>query len=171
MKYLFALLFISTLFSCQSRKAQNYLSLLDSTDRKIFRILIDKQVEDKRLEALIADKPDLALSLAKQQVDSLKTEIAKVESLHIDHLPDALPLKKSVRDYYNTVLRLKEVDIMEAQLLSGTLSKDTIKAQKAQSELINLARKRLTIHTELGNLEQQRNRAKVKFEETNGLKD
>ncbi|SER26942.1 hypothetical protein [Pedobacter rhizosphaerae] len=169
MKYLFALLFISTLFSCQSRKAQKYATLLDSTERKVFHILIDKNVEDKRLEALIAKKPDLALALAKKQANALKEVVATMAKADVDDLQNAKPLKLITTDYYKSILRLKEMDIQEAQLMSISLERDHTKAQKAQEEAFELARRKLKMHRDLGTLDQARQVAMTKFKETNKI--
>lgn len=170
MKYVVALLLISTLFSCQSRRAKDFKTMLDSTDRKVFHILIDKNVEDKRLEALIDKKPAIALALGKQQATELREVINEIDGIDVDDLPGAIPLKNSTTSYYRSLLHLKEVDVHEAELMSIMQLSDTANAKKAQEDMLDLARTRVEIHKVLGNHDQMRYRAKAKFEERNGLR-
>ncbi|WP_316829253.1 hypothetical protein [Pedobacter aquatilis] len=170
MKFCFLLLLATTLFSCQSKKAKEYITLLDSTERKVFHILIDKNTEDKRLEALIAEKPDSAIFYGNKQANELNKVLRDMEKAQLNNLPDGEALKKSTVAYYKVVAQMKDLDLQEARLMVVQSNGDKTKSKEAQNAIFNMARKRVEIHKVLGQLDQERYRAKSKFEETNHLK-
>ena len=170
MKYLITILLIATFFSCQSGRAREYNSLLDSTDRKVFRILVADSLESNRLKALVARKPDVAFSIGKKQANRLKSIIQEVDHKNVMGIDDADRLKKSTINYYKTILSLKELDILEAQLMTITLQKDTAKAKKAAMDISDLPRKRLTIHKAISDSDQARQKAKSTFLQVNHIR-
>jgi len=169
MKYFITILFIPIFVSCQSGRAREYNSLLDSTDRKVFRVLVADSLESNRLEALVARKPELALSIGKKQASRLESIIQEVDHTNVMGIDDADRLKKSTTSYYKNILSLKELDILEAQLMTITLQKDTAKAKKAAMDISDLPRKRLTLHKAISDSDQARQKARSTFLQVNHI--
>lgn len=170
MKYLFALMTLALLASCQSRDAQDFNKLVDSTDKKVFRILVSDTTEKLRLNALIDKNPDVAISLAKKQVDDLSSLINRFDKINVENIKDATPFKTTTISSYKGLLQLKEADIREAELLALSLNSDSTKAQRSETGIIDLIRKRLEIHRVIGESDSIRYNAKLKFEKTNKLR-
>ena len=80
--------------------------------------------------ALIARKSNIALSIAKKQASELSDVIQEIENTDVREIGDADSLKKSTTNYDKTIFQLKELDILEAQLMAVTLQNDTEKRKK-----------------------------------------
>ena len=170
MKYLVFILFLATLCSCKSQKAHDFNTLLDSAERKVFRILVADSMESSRLKALIAKKPALALSIGQKQHLELSKVIKEIDRTDVGDLQDGKPLKEASIKYYEALLKLKDIDILEAQLMAITLQGDTARAKKAQTDISNLAYKRLELHKVISTNDQANYQAKSKFEKINSIR-
>lgn len=143
MKIFIILFLIATLSSCQSRRAREFNVLLDSTEQRVFWVLSADDTEQSRLRALVDQKPDRALSLGRKQARELTAIISELDRTNVNEIPDANHLKKCSFDYYEALLRLKQVDILEAELMRITLQNDTARARKAANDISDLIRKRI----------------------------
>lgn len=169
MKYLLVLMFVISLVSCRSGEARKFYTLLDSTEKKVFRILVADSAEKQRLIALVDKQPETASALAKQQVAELSRVINELERVNVNHIKDATPLKLNTVNSYKGMLQLKEADVIEAQLLALTLKDDVKQKEKATSGTVDLIRKRLKIHKFISESDSLKYNAKLKFEETNRI--
>lgn len=168
LKFFSVILCIGILFSCQYRKAKEFDILLDLTEQKVQHILADS-IEQKRLEALVDQKPDVALFITEKQTKDLTTLIEKIDEQDVSDIPDANLLKDMVADYYKELRRMKELDVLDAQLMALTLQSDTAKATKAQMEITKLRGKRLELHRIIGERDRAKHKAKTKFEQANNI--
>lgn len=164
MKYITAIFFL-VLVSCQPRKAKEFDVFLDSTERKVYRILVGDSADDMRLKALIENRPDLAFSIGKRQADELSGVIREIERADVNDIKEAKELKQASIQYYQGLLDLKNVDILEAELMKAGMAK----ARKAESDTLSFPRKRLEIHRIISQRDEAMHRARSRFEEANDL--
>lgn len=162
MKYITAIFFL-VLVSCQPRKAKEFDVFLDSTERKVYRILVGDSTDDMRLTALIENKPDVAFSIGKRQANELSGVIREIERADVNDIKEAKELKQASIQYYQGLLDLKNVDILEAERMKAGM------ARKAESDTFSFPRKRLEIHRIISQREWALHRARSRFEEANDL--
>lgn len=170
MKYFIALLIIITAASCRSRKANDFNNFLDSAERKAYRILVADSIEIRRLDALVDKRPQIALSLAKEQAAGLNKLIDTIGQFNIDGIKDAAPLKKNAIDYYKALLRLKDMDMQEAEAIAITIHNDTAKVKKPEVDMLAFTRKRVDIHRAIGDADNARYNSQLRFRKVNGIK-
>lgn len=169
MRYLLTLIVILILSSCGSGKARKFDELLDSTKREVFRILVADSTESRRLQALIDNNPAQALQIGKRQAAGLEAAIEKINQTDISALNDAYQLKITTVKYYQGLLKLKNLDVEEAELMAIQLNQGRSRSLKASTEIAGLVRKRLEIHRVISEVDHARMKAKKKFEQANGL--
>ncbi|UZT97922.1 hypothetical protein ODZ84_22595 [Chryseobacterium fluminis] len=167
MKYLISSFLIPLLLSCQSGEARSFERLLDSTEQKSLRILISDGQEKKRLEALVRNRPDIALSIGKQQTTELAGLIHEIEKADVSGVQNADMLKKNILDYYKGLLQLKNLDLAEAELMVISLGKDTAIARKATINISNLPAKRLQVYKGISESDLAIQKARKKFMDSN----
>ncbi|WP_374163623.1 hypothetical protein [Arcticibacter sp. MXS-1] len=165
MKYITVMIFLTSLVSCQSRKAREFDAFLDSTERKVYRTLVGDSLEDIRLKALIEMKPNEALSVGKRQANELSNVIKEIENSDVSDIKEAKALKQAAINYYLGLLDLKKVDIQEAELMRAHQEN----ARKAEQDSFNLPRKRLQIHRIISVREEAMHQARLRFEKANDI--
>ena len=165
MKYITLIIFLVSLVSCQFRRAREFKVFLDSAERKVYRTLVGDSLEDIRLKALIEMKSDEAFFIGKRQANELSNVIKEIENTDVNDIKEAKALKLAVINYYQGLLDLKNVDILEAELMRA----DKEKARKAEIETFNLPRKRLQIHRTVRQREEAMHRARLRFEKVNDI--
>ncbi|WP_207421158.1 hypothetical protein [Desertivirga brevis] len=78
-------------------------------------------------------------------------------------------LRESTIKYYQGLLRLKKIDILEAQMEALRLEVNSGSREKTINDIANLARKRLELHRNIGKFDEERWNARKNFEKVNDL--
>lgn len=169
MKLINAFLISLILSSCQSKQAVHLQNVIDSTDKKVYQVLNADSIEGARLRAFIDKQFPLALEIGRNQVGEITTDIKSVNDIDVQHLSEAEPYKNYSIEYYKALLKLKELDVLESNLMLTMLKNDTSQVRLAADQFDSLPRKRVSIHNIIGKADEQRHKAKVKFRTANGL--
>ncbi len=166
MKKLIFIFIIATLSCCNSGEARSFEKVLDSADKKSFRILVSDDLEEKRLQALVDKKPDVATSIAKKQIKELTALIDDIAKKDVSGLEGGVVLQEKALNYYRGYLQLKKVDLNEAELMTISMGEDTTMVTTAVSNMSHVPFNRMKIYRIITENDQAMHTERQKFKET-----
>lgn len=117
MKYLFFILTIISLQYCHPNQSRKFDLFLDSIENKAVSTLISDGSEKKRLKALVEERPAEAISITHRQVTALTELIENIKNTDVRGIKDAEILKLKTVAYYEALLAIKKIDLVEAELM------------------------------------------------------
>lgn len=165
-----ALLLFLGLLSCKSEKAANFEKTITDQEQILSNALIGKEgYESQKNQYLVKNNFKGALASLNQEEKVFDSIITRLSALSTDDIKESLPVKTAAIGYYKAIKNSFLIDRLSIEQQQLTLTKDTLKIDKARDSLLQISRKELDLYKVIAEKQSELQKALKNFNQANNL--